>query len=665
MTQTPLIATANGGEWSPLMYGRVDLAKYQNASRRMINMIPLAQGPATHRPGSRHMAATRSNAYARLLPFMFNTEQAYVIEATAGKFRFYMNRGQIISGGTAYEVATPYAEADLDRVKWCQSDDVLYLWHPNYAPRKLSRTGHTAWTVTEYDPQDGPYLDENTSTTTLTPSATTGTITITASATTEINGTAGFKATDVGRQIRIKNGSPSKWGWAKITAVGSSTSVTAEVKGTLAGTDAVKTWRLGAWSQTTGWPACGCIHDDRVWSAGSRTKPNTFWGTVPGDYENFSPSDPDGTVAADHGITVTLSDDGVHSILWISSGEVLTAGTRGGEYLIRPGSNGDVLTPDNITAKMSTTKGCADAMPVQVDAAVLFIQSSRRKLHEFAYNFESDGYRSPDLTRLASHIGRAKFKAICIQKEPWGIVWGIRDDGMLVALTYLREEQVIAWSRHPMGGVFNGGQAVVESIVTIPGDGQDELWMAVKRTINGQTVRHVESLEYEFWPEDETAPPVDAVFMDAAATYRGAPATVISGLDHLEGQSVVYLADANLGYATVTGGSITLDYPYSVVHVGLYAKALYETMNLEYATNNGTTVGRVKRITEAVVRLWSTYAAKIGPDESSLEYTGVGMLSGDQVVTFTADWNRQTRVLVVQEHPLPITVTGIAPTLTQ
>lgn len=245
-----------------------------------------------------------------------------------------------------------------------------------------------------------------------------------------------------------------------------------------------------------------------------------------------------------------------------------------------------------------------------------------------------------------------------------------------MALTYLREEQVIAWSRHPLGGSFNGGQAVVESIASIPGDGQDELWMTVKRTINGQTVRHVESLEYEFWPETN-ADLIEAVFMDAATTYRGAPATTISGLDYLEGQPVKYLADGSQGGATVTGGSITIfGGPASVVHVGLYAQAEYETMNLEFATNNGTSVGRVKRVTEAVVRFWATLGALAGPTEGDLEDVGVqdypinfdklpGMFTGEKVIPFPANWDRQARVLVVQDKPLPMTVVGIAPTLTQ
>lgn len=676
---TPLIATANGGEWSPLLYGRIDLAKYQNSARRLINMIPLSQGPATHRPGTRHVAGTRNNAKARLVPFQFSTDQAYVIEATAGKFRFYKDRGQILDGAAAYERDTPYLEADLAQLKWCQSADVLYLWHPKYAPRKLSRTGHTAWTLEAWDPQDGPYLDVNTTSTTLTPSATSGNgITVTASSTTGINGGAGFKSTDVGRLIRIKNGSPAKWGWVKITAVGSATSVTADVKGTLgAATSATADWRLGAWSETTGWPSCGSFSEERLWAGGTRAQAQTKWASRSGDYENYSPSDPDGEVLADHAIYRTISDDRVNAIRWLSAGDVLSCGTSGGEYTVKASNLGEVLTPDNVTVRRSTTKGCADAMPVQVDSAVLYIQGKGRKLHEFAYNFESDGFRSPDLTLLAGHLTRPGLVEIAYQQEPWGILWAVRSDGLLLGLTYLREHDVMAWHRHPLGGCFNGGQAVVESITTIPGDGQDELWLSVKRTINGQTVRHVEVLEYEFWPEvDEDLK--EAFFMDAGLTYRGAPVSHLTGLDHLEGEEVFYLADGELGEATVTGGAIDIANPSSVVHVGLYADAEYETMNLEYGTAAGTSVGRVKRVTEAAIRFWATLGAKVGPagDDALLEEVGFqdwplvldalpSLFTGEKVVTFPANWEKQARVRIVQDRPLPITVVGIAPMITQ
>jgi len=261
-----LLSTFNGGEWSPDLYGRIDLDKYRNACRAIENFVLLAQGPATRRPGTQFIAPTKDDGAVRLIPFEFSTEQAYVIEAGAGYFRFYMNGGRIESSpGTAYEIATPYGVADLAGLKWAQSADVLYLCHPKFAPHKLARAGHTSWSLSPIDFQDGPYLDENVGAITLAPAAVSGAaVTLTASA-------ALFAATDVGRLVRIRHG--SSWGWAKITACISATQVTVGIKSSFAGTGAVASWRLGAWSDNSGWPSAVTFHEERLFLANSRLQP--------------------------------------------------------------------------------------------------------------------------------------------------------------------------------------------------------------------------------------------------------------------------------------------------------------------------------------------------------------------------------------------------------
>ena len=170
-----LLSTFNAGEWSPELYGRIDLDKYRNACRRIENFVLLAQGPATRRPGTQYIATTKDQGIVRLIPFEFSTEQAYIIEAGASYFRFYMNGGRIEATlGVAYEIATPYGVGDLAGLKWAQSADVLYLTHPNYPPHKLARSGHTSWSLGPIDFQDGPYLDENVGTILLAPAAASG-----------------------------------------------------------------------------------------------------------------------------------------------------------------------------------------------------------------------------------------------------------------------------------------------------------------------------------------------------------------------------------------------------------------------------------------------------------------------------------------------------------
>jgi hypothetical protein len=218
----------NGGEWSPLAQGRVDIAKYKNGLALCQNYVPLVQGALTRRPGTRFVAEVKdSSKPVRMVRFEFSISQAYLLEFGQGYIRFFTNGGQLLSGGVPYEVTTPYAVSDPDELwdlSFAQSADVLYIAHPNYPPAKLQRLGATSWTLAGIVFQDGPFLPFNTTATTLTPSSTTGTVTVVASGTTGINKGSGFQASDVGRMLRIKTG--GVWLWGTIASVVSTTQIT-------------------------------------------------------------------------------------------------------------------------------------------------------------------------------------------------------------------------------------------------------------------------------------------------------------------------------------------------------------------------------------------------------------------------------------------------------
>ena len=493
---SPLLATFNGGEWSPHLYGRTDLSRYANACKRLENFIPLVQGAATRRPGTRFVAPTKSDGVVRLIPFEFSITQAYVIEAGAGYFRFYKDGGRIETApGVPYEIATPYGAQHLDGLKWAQSADVLYLCHPALQPRKLTRTGHTSWTLTPLQTEDGPYLEVNADAAkTLAPSAASGSITITAA------GFSPFVAADVGRPLRIKHG--ATWGWARITGIVSAAQVTADVGGAFAGTSASSDWRLGAWSgdATTGngWPTCVTFHEERLVLAGSVGNPQTLWFSASGEFERFAPSEADGTVLDDAAITVTIADDRVNAIRWLSSGKELAIGTVGGEFTAAASSLNEAITPSNITVRRESTIGSADSMPVRIGQAVLYIQRARRRVMEFGYSIQSDGHVSTELSILARHVVQAGVREIVWQQEPYAVLWGCTEDGALIGLTYLPEQQVSGWHRHALGG----RDVRVLSLAVIAGASQDELWLAVERTINGVTRRTVETLQPAFEPTD-------------------------------------------------------------------------------------------------------------------------------------------------------------------
>ncbi|KKK79222.1 hypothetical protein LCGC14_2835680, partial [marine sediment metagenome] len=146
------------------------------------------------------------------------------------------------------------------------------------------------------------------------------------------------------------------------------------------------------------------------------------------------------------------------------------------------------------------------------------------------------------MTRLAQHITRGGIVEMDFQQEPDSLVWAVRSDGQLLSMTFRREEDVVGWTRHIIGGSFSTGDAVVESVAVIPGENgagqtqssenRDEVWVTVKRTINGSTVRYVEVFERDYETGDDEE---DSYYADSIITYDGVATSTITGLDHLEG----------------------------------------------------------------------------------------------------------------------------------
>lgn len=522
----------NGGEVSPLVYGRPDLEKYTTGLKTCLNFIPLLQGPVMRRPGTMHIVEVADSTKAvRVVRFEFSTEQAYILEFGDLYVRFIKDRGQIESGGSPVSLTTTYIEADLFELQFSQSADTLYVTHPDYPPRKIERASDTSWSITDITFLDGPYFNTNTTTTTLGLSATTGSVTVTASAVTGINNDTGFQTTDVGRLIRWEDAA-GNWTYLTITAHTSTTVVTATIDGPDASaTTATVTWRLGIWSATTGYPATSTFHQNRLSFAGATDTPQRVDLSKTGDFENFAPTEPDGTVVADNGISTTLSADTVNAIRWMTDDEKgLVIGTVGGEWVLRPNDNGGALTPDNVQATRSSAFGSANIRPARVGRAIVFLQKSLKKIRELAYVFEDDGFRAPDMTLIAEHITQSGVVQMAYQSEPQSIVWMCLTDGTLVGMTYDREQKVFGFHRHTLGGhsdQYDANAAKVESVAVIPNaEGTaDELYMVVNRYINGGTKRYIEYMK-PFW--DDANNQEDAFFVDSGLTLD--TPTTITGI---------------------------------------------------------------------------------------------------------------------------------------
>jgi hypothetical protein len=584
MPRTTLALTSFvSGEFSAKLDGRTDFQKYNTSCKTLENFLVHPQGAATRRVGTQFIAEVKSSAAkTRLIPFEFSTTQTYIMEFGNNYIRFFKDKGQILSGGSAYEIATPYATSELFDIKFAQSADVMYLCHPNHDVRKLSRTGHTSWTLA----------------------------------------TVSF------------SGSPSPG---------------------ISGSD--------------NRPSCVSFFEQRLVFANTNNNPQTLFFSKSGDYENMTTG-----TDADDAMIYTIASNQVNAIQFLKAQRTLIVGTTGGEFTVSADGTDAAITPTNIAIKRQSSYGSANVDAQPAGNATLFLQRAKRKIRELAYNFDVDGYQAADMTILNDTVTTSGINEMAYQQSPDSILWCVRDDGVLSGLTYQRAEQVTAWHRHILGGAFGTGNAVVESVASISGTlNEDELWVIVKRTINSATKRYVECFsDFDFDETDST----NFRFLDSHLTYDGSATTTLSGLSHLEGQSVSILADGSAHTnKTVSSGAITLDRSVTKAVVGLSYDSVLQTMRIEGGAAEGTSQGKTKRISKVVLRLFETVGVKVGPSLTNLETipfrttsspmgTPVStFLAGDKEIEFNDDFNSDGFIFVKQDQPLPCSVLAIYPTL--
>ena len=659
-----------GGELSPRLDGRNDLAKYNSGCKTLENMIVYPHGSASRRSGTQFVAEVKdSTKKTRLISFEFSTVQTYILEFGDQYIRFYKDNGQILSGGSPYEISSPYLEAELFDIKFAQSADTMYICHPNHAPKKLTRSGHTNWTLVDDVIINGPFMDHNVETTTANPShkSVGQTTTVTFSSTTGINANQGFLSTDVGRLVHIQDGH------FKITSVTSTTVVVGIVIVDLGISSSTTTdFALGAFSDTTGYPSCVTFFEQRLVFAATTAQPQTIFFSRSADYENFDDKYHQ-TVADDDAIVYTIASNQVNAIRFLTATRTLIIGTAGGEFAADGGGTGEAITPTNILINKQSNHGAANVDGISLGNATLFLQRAKRKIRELAYNFDVDGYVAPDLTILAEHITESGITQMAYQEEPNSIVWCVRTDGQLLGFTYQREQQVTAWHRHIFGGSFGSGNAVCESVEVLPTDDSEyQVWVIIKRTINGVTKRYVEYLhKFDFDETDDTS----FNYLDSQLAYNGSATTTISGLDHLEGETVSVLADGSTHPdKVVSSGGITLDRSSTKVKVGLPYVSLLQTMRIDAGANNGTSQSKTKRIYEITARLYESIGIEIGPDLSNMERipfrssanamdSGINVFTGDKEIEFRGNYETDGFIFVRQNQPLPLTVLSLYPRL--
>lgn len=568
----PQLVSFAAGEVSPLARGRVDVARYAQACETLENFIVTPQGPIVHRGPTIYLGGTAGNAKALMIPFVASTGVEFVLEVTGTTTRFWYGAGRklvynnagtwnITDTGSIATLATPWAAADLfdtdgsPKLRWVQSNDVMWLVHPSYFPYKITRVATYQFSgAYEGDGINAatPFKDVNPNQTiTLSASAETGAITLTA-------GSAYFTAAMVGDWMylerpttdttppwetgksstsgttrvksdgryylaastttngtvkpthsigtRIDGTSGTQWTWVDdgygvlaITGYTDSTHVSATVirrlPNTITGAGNTTRWAHGAWSTSEGFPSAIAFFRERLCYA----RGQTIWTSVAGDFENFQVQD-GGVQTPDMAITATIGSDRNDRIRWLASTrDALIAGTASAEWAISEQSDSAAFGPGNIKASRASSYGVNGVQPAHAGESVLFVERGGKRVREALFDAQIDGFRSVDLNVYADHVwARGTCAMLAAQRVPFGIVWGITSGGQLKGLTYQRDQEVWAWHPHTLGGAGLGtnSKPAVKSIasITSPDGVNDDLWMCVERRINGSTVYYVEVL---------------------------------------------------------------------------------------------------------------------------------------------------------------------------
>ena len=457
-------------------------------------------------------------------------------------------------------------------------------------------------------------------------------------------------------------------GYAKITVFGSATSVTAVVQeddggisvlphNVVGSGNATKRWSLGAFGGDQGFPKAVGFYEQRLYFAGTTGKPQTVFGSVSADFENHTPGTLD-----DSAVNLTIASDKVNVIRHLLPARFLQILTTSAEFTLSGGTGSTPVTPLNVNVLRETTFGCSEVRPLRAGNSTILIQKGQEKVKEITFDLDTDGLLGIDLTILADHIPRGGLTDMVWQQEPELIVWFVHSDGRLVGLTYDRANAAIGWHDHDIGG-----SGIVESITAIPSGAEDQVYVSVKRTIDGATVRHIEFLKpLEFGDDVE-----DAFYLDSGLTYDGSATTTVSSLNHLEGETVSILANGSThADKVVTDGKVTLDRSASKVHIGYGYTSTIETLRLEAGADDGVAQGKIKRIHGVTARFFNTVGAELGPDTNNLDRLpfrdssmsmnqAVPLFTGDKEIYFPSGYENDARVIIRQSQPLPMTVLAI------
>lgn len=383
---------------------------------------------------------------------------------------------------------------------------------------------------------------------------------------TSLQGTNTNNEPDISLTYWTINTNAAIWTWGKITAIVAANEVSLQLLGgNLLYATSCPLFRVGAWSDTTGWPTCGCYQGGRFWFGGAI--PNRVDSSQPDTPFIMSPTEADGTVTDSNGISYTFNSNSVDQIFWMEPMPTgILIGTQKGEYLLSSGTSNGPITPSSIADSPATKYGSANMLPVKTGLSMCFVQRYKQRLLEYLADVFSQRFYGPDLTTYARHLGVREFQELAYQQIPVPVVWARMGDGSLIGTTYRRislfsnqEPEFNAWHQHPLGS-----GRLVESISVGPAN--DSAFTGALDTLTMVTndastnIRFVESLTTL---NNETDALYQSYFLDCAVAPAAATistnAVTFYGLSYLEGKKIsVFAAAMDCGDYTVTNGQVTV-----------------------------------------------------------------------------------------------------------
>lgn len=673
----PIKTNFTNGEVDPLITMRSDLPLYQNGVAKMRNALPFAQGGFARRPGLQYMTGIPAGGQSAPagqdvvfpMEFAFSAEENYLIVFTIE--RGYIFRKEDTGSGPnqlVFTLAHSYTSQQILEFTSTQVLDLMLIFHKDKPIQQITRLGETNWNFADFSIKNIPSFAFG--------EVQEKTLTVPANANTRIGdtlvlvagvlGDAVFVPGDVGSYIKGFGSGTGEEGdttsYYKITQYNVSNSVDVEV---LDNPIVVSSFTLNAvewlleepdWSATRGYPRCGTFFQGRLCVAGSRDRPGTIWTSRAGDITDFN----NGGVADDFGITATADTGTKVTFQSIYPGRHLQVMADTAEFYV-PISELDPITPTNFALRRTSSIGSLPAIPLfDVDGVVYFPQRGGGSLRQFVFSDKENAYTADVVSLFSSHLIRGPVD-IAIKKslntEKGNYIWLVNgNDGSLASFSLLRSELINAWSLQTTLGTFHH-VAVLDQTS----------YFHIKRTIDGQDVDYI-----EFFNEDLR---FDAGVIETNLT---SPITVVSGLDHLEGESIgIIVDDVLFANETVVGGSVTLpeeaqnSYQLGIPFPDIEGEeegvnVLVETLPSDILLKTGTTMGKKKRIVNATVRVVDTQGFYLQgiqmpfrqlPDVLDIP---IPLQSGDFELNGLLGWDDFGQIKITQKEPLSMKVLGLA-----